>query len=152
MLDWISKASLSDYGSMASLVGLAISAITLFFVAALRKRFSFNSRIEEHRDSLNNLSSEISRLLESFESNISDIDDRFAIINVKLRMLQKGASSELLSDVKSARRKIRWFRLRRRLNLSFYKPSEKLARLVYTDINIVVEELVNVKQNIMVGG
>jgi hypothetical protein len=152
LLDWIREASLSDYGSIASLVGLTISAFTLVLLAALRKKFYFNSRLEEHRDSLRVLSSDVSRLFEAFDSNLADIDDKFAIINVKLRMIQKGATSELLSDVKCARRKIRRFRLRGRLNVSFYQPNEKLARLIYTDINIIVEELFNVEKNIMVGG
>lgn len=149
--DWIKSLSLSDFGSLASIFSLFVSGAALFLVAGLRKHFLFRSRIEEHSDSLAEIASNIANLLVSYVGNEAEIDQELAIANVKLRNIQKGASSDLLSDVKSARKKIGRFRRRYRVNLCFYKPEEKLVRQAYTDINIVVEELDNVKKELLVG-
>lgn len=152
MIEWLTAASLSDYGSWASIIGIALSGATLLLVAKLKKKMLFNTSIDEHRTALESLSLEISRLLGEFTKNLSDVDEKFAIANVKLRDLQKGASNDLLKDIKITRKRIKYFRVRYRLNISFFLPGEQLARLIYTDINIVVEELGNVKKSIMVGG
>ncbi|WP_201525950.1 hypothetical protein [Psychrobacter frigidicola] len=152
MIEWFRSLTLSDYGSLASFVGLSVSIITLLLVSTLKKRINFNIRVEEHRLDLIALSSDISSLLGSFQHNTAEIDDKFAIANVKFRELQKAAPSNLLKDIKVARKRIRSFRFRYRVGYEFYLPSEQLARLINTDINIVVEELVNIKKNIIVSG
>lgn len=111
----------------------------------------FRSRIEEHTEKLDKIASKISELLQSFSDNKLDIDKEFAIADVKLRAIQKGASRELLSDVKKARKKIRLFRWRYWSKITWLKPEERLARQIYTDLNIVVEELLNVKKELLVG-
>lgn len=151
-MEWIVKTSLSDFGSIASIMGLLISFITLLLVKALRKQFLFRTRIEEHSNSLASIASDVSSLLSSFVGNESEIDKELAIADVKLRNIQKGASGDLLSDVKKARKRIRKFRWRYRINMKYFKPEEKLVRQIYTDINIVVEEMSNVKKEIMTGG
>lgn len=149
--NWIKNLGLSDYGSLASLISLLISAITLLLVKGLKKHVLFGSRIEEHSKSLGEMASNIASLLTSFVGNEAEIDQELAIADVKLRNIQKGASGDLLSDVKRARKRIRKFRWRYRINLGFLKPEEKTVRQAYTDINIVVEELINVKKELLAG-
>jgi hypothetical protein len=152
LMEWLIEKQLSDYGSMASIIGLLISLVTLILVKALRKQFLFRSRIDEHSESLGAIASNVSSLLSSFIGSEEEIDDELAIANVKLRNVQKGASGDLLSDVKRTRKKIAKYRWRHRIGIDWLKPEEKLARQIYTDINIVVEEMSNVKTEIMTGG
>ncbi len=151
LLDWIINKTLSEYGSIASIFGLLISLATLFLVKALRRQFLFRTRIEEHSNSLGEIASNISSLLSTFVGNEAEIDGSLAIADVKLRNIQKGASGDLLSDVKKTRKKIGKFRWRYRINIKRFKPEEILVRQIYTDINIVVEEISNVKKEIMTG-
>lgn len=151
LIDWIFKQELSDYGSWASIFGLLISVVTFLLVKALRKQFIFRTRIEEHSSSLGEIASNIASLLLSFSGNEAEIDKELAIADVKLRNIQKGASGDLLSDVKKARKKIGKFRWRYKININYFKPEEKLVRQIYTDINIVVEELFNVKKELLAG-
>lgn len=143
---------LSNYGSMASIIGLLISLVTLILVKAIRKQFLFRLRIDEHSESLGEIASNLSHLLTSFIGNEEEIDELLAVANVKLRNIQKGASGDLLSDVKKARKKIARYRWRHRIGIEWLKPEEKLARQIYTGINVVVEEMSNVKTEIMTGG
>lgn len=152
LMEWMAEQTLSDYGSLASIIGLLISLVTLVLVKLLRKQFLFKARIKEHSTSLGKIASNVSSLLPSFADNEVEIDEELAIADVKLRNIQKGASGDLLSDVKKARKKIGKFRWRCRVNIKGFKPEEKLARQVYTDINIVVEEMSNVETEIMTGG
>jgi len=151
-MKWLTDNQLSDYGSLASIFGLIVSLVTLFLVKALRKQFLFRSRIDEHSQSLDGIASNISSLLSSFIGNEEEIDNELAIANVKLRNVQKGASGDLLSDAKKARKNIAKYRWRHRVGFDWLKPEEKLVRQIYTDINIVVEEMSNVKKEIMTGG
>jgi hypothetical protein len=135
LIDWIVQQTLSDYGSLASIIGLLISFVTFLLVKALRKQFLLRTMIEEHSDSLGRIASNISSLLSTFVGNEADIDEELAIADVKLRNIQKGASGDLLSDVKKTRKKIGKFRWRFRINIKHFKPEEKLVRQIYTDIN-----------------
>ena len=128
-----------------------ISFITLLLVASIKKKFLFNSRIEEHHESLSELASELVLLIGSYESNKNEIDNLLALANIKLRNIQRGASADLLSDIKKARKKITYFKMRRNLIIDFFAPHESHARTIYTSINIVVEEMTNVKKELIIG-
>lgn len=151
MIDFIYSIKLSDCGSWASILGVIISIITFCIVFAIKKQFLFRSRVEEHSKSLGEISSRISNLLESYSKNQNDIEQEIAIADVKLRTIQKGASGSLLSDVKRTRKKIKRYRWASRLNLGFFKADENSIRRIKTEISVVVEELSNVKKELLVG-
>lgn len=142
---------LSEYGSWASILSLAISFLTLILVLYIKKKFMFQSRIEEHTTSLREIASNLSKNFQNFENNVEDIDNSFAIANVKLRNIQKGASDHLVSDVKKARRKIYIYRFKYSTGIDYFMPKATEARKIYTAINVVVEELMNVKKELIVG-
>lgn len=150
-MSYFQSLELSDYGSWASIISLLVSFITLLMVFSLKKKFMFRSRVEEHQVSLREIASKLSQSFENFDKNIDEIYNELQVANVKLRNLQKGAAGDLLSDIKKTRKKIRFFRLRNLLGFSYFSPSESQARKIYTDINCVVEELNNVKKELLVG-
>ena len=145
------KVMLSDFGNWASIFGVLISVITFAAVLSIKKRFMFRSRVEEHADNLAKLSSEVSNMLNSYDDEDHQIYEAFALANVELRSIQKGASGSLLNDVKSARKGISMFKLRRFLGIKYIGPTRKTIRYVNTKINIVVAELQNVKKELLVG-
>lgn len=150
-MSYFQSLELSGYGSWASIISLVVSFITLLMVFSLKKKFMFRSRIEDHQVSLREIASKLSQLFENFDKNIDEIYNKLEIANVVLRNLQKGASDELLSDIKKARKKIFIFRIKYSFSTRYFKVSESHARKIYTAINIVVEELKNVKKELLAG-
>ncbi len=68
----------------------------------------FRSRVEEHAKNLASLSSAVSNCLNSYSDDDHDIFEAFALANVELRCIPRGASGNLLNDVKNARTAIRF--------------------------------------------
>ncbi len=149
--DLLLKLDLSDYGSLASIVSLLVSGLAVYLISDVRARTLFTSNVEESARVLGEVASRISELLNSFTGNEDLIDHELARADVKLRAIKRGAKGDVLSDVKRARRKIAKFRRRYRFNFCFYKPEEKIVRQVYTDISVVVDELSNVKNELLAG-
>lgn len=148
---YFQSLELSDYGSWASIISLVVSFITLLMIFSLKKKFMFRSGVEGHQVSLRKIASKLSQLFLNFDKNIDEIYDELAIADVKLRNLQKGASDDLLSDIKKARKKIFIFRVKYSFSIKYFKVSESHARKIYTAINVVVEELINVKKELLAG-
>lgn len=101
----------------------------------------FRSRVEEHAEKLAKIASSVSSCLNSYSDDNHDIYEAFALANVELRCIQKGASGSLLNDVKSARKGIRLYQLRVFFRINRIAPTEKTVRHINTKLNIVAEEL-----------
>ncbi|MGF1713123.1 hypothetical protein L4C37_21505 [Vibrio kagoshimensis] len=143
--------NLSDYGSWASIIGFFISVLTLVLVKRLKKSFMFRARVDAQGDFLQEKSAELSSLLATYKSSSDDIAQTLAKVKVKLRALNKGAKGDLEEDISNAVEKIDRF-----LNSYWDKttstlPPEKDVREIYSLINIIVEELDNVKSELVVG-
>lgn len=148
---YIRDLTLSDIGSWASILGIFISGITVITVLMLKKQFIFRSRVEEHTDKLKKIASNISNYLNNYNNEDHQIHEEFALADVELRYIQRGASGNLLKDIKNARAGIRSFQLRSFIKIEAIKPDQKTIRHINTKINIVVAELQNVKKELMVG-
>jgi len=151
LVEFFKSITLSDYGSYASIIGFITAILTFFLVWGIKKNFLFRSQIDEHRESLTKIASEVSGHLENFSENLHNVEESFAIADVKLRNMQKGASKDLLTDIKLARKKISKFRAKRSIFTSNENKSDKLAREIRTQLNIVIEELTLVRKELMVG-
>lgn len=150
LMEYFSCATLSDIGSWCSIIGLVMTIFTFMLVFSIKKKFLFKSRVEEHQQSLREIASQISGLLQSYSKNMDDIDDAIAIADVKLRNIKNGANGDLLSDVKTARSKIKAYRVSGWIKKAGNK-NEKSAREINTAINVVVEEMNNVKKQLLIG-
>lgn len=151
MLEHLREWSLSEIGSWASIIGVAISIVLATAIFSIKKQFMFRSRVEEHAVKLSKIASSVSSCLNNYSDDNHEIYEAFALANVELRCIQKGASGSLLNDVKSARKGIRLYQLRVFFRVNRFAPTEKTIRHINTKINIVVEELNNVKKELMVG-
>ena len=149
--NYIENAFFSDLGSVASIISLFITIITLFLVKYIKKNLKLRFRISDQRNKLIKNASEISMLLNSYHKNEFEIYQTLALANVTLRALQKNARGSLLKDIKKARKKIGSYRLMRKINIKPFKPTKKHVREVYTHIMVVIEELQNLKEEFAMG-
>ncbi|TMX48011.1 hypothetical protein [Vibrio alginolyticus] len=150
---WIAVTgySLSDYGSWASIIGLFISLVTLVLVKRLKKSFMFRARVDVQGDFLQEKSAELSGLLATYQESADEITEILTKVKVKLRALNKGAKGDLGDDISKAIEKIEVYLKDYWERSSSALPPEKNVREIYSLINIIVEELDNVKSELVVG-
>ncbi|MFT7220996.1 MAG: hypothetical protein ACI8Z1_002617 [Candidatus Azotimanducaceae bacterium] len=149
LIGFLSTRTVDTYGAWASVVSLSISVVTLLLLRSMRAEVLLGASIEEYIESLDDEAGKISNLLNPYIGNEAEVDEVLAIINVKLRTIQKKTKSNTLkSDLKSARRGIFFLRWQYRLG---QMSKEKQVRRTLTDVNVVVEELGNVKRELMTG-
>ncbi len=147
----LTTSTLSDYGSWASIVGFFISIVTLVLVKRLKKSFMFRARVDAQGNFLQEQSIELSVLLATYSSNSDEITQILTKVKVKLRALNKGAKGDLEKDISNAIRKIECFLKAYWDKTNSSIPPEKDVREIYSLINIIVEELDNVKSELVVG-
>lgn len=141
-------SDLSNLGSWASIVGLLLTFITFILLLGVKKRFLFRSNIDDHLVKIANLSEEISPLLQSFLKNQKDIEEKFALADVELRAMQRGASGDLLDDIKKSRSMIRKYTYR----IYFWvKRNEISAREIKTSLSVVSAELYHHRKSLITG-
>lgn len=99
--------TLNNFGSWASILGLLITVFTLLMLFGIRKKFLFRSSVDDHLSKISEISSDISSLLQSFSNNEKDIEELFALADVELRAMQRGADGDLATDIKKSRKKLR---------------------------------------------
>lgn len=142
---------LSDVGSWASIFGLVLTFITFILVSGIRKRFLFSSSVEEYKNTIIELSSELSGLLSDFEANKHDIDDVIARVDVALRAIEAGAKDDLLRDVKLVRQKIVSYNKKSLFSRERVGQTESQTREIKTGLSAISVEFDHVKKKIMVG-
>lgn len=148
MTDIFDLSDFSVLGSWASLAGLLLTFITFTLLLGVKKRFLFRSSIDDHLEKVANLSKEISPLLQSFSKNQKDIEERFALADVELRAMQRGASGDLLNDIKKSRSMIRKYTLR----IYFWvEKNETSARDIKTSLSVVSAELYHHRKYLITG-
>lgn len=140
--------TLNNFGSWASILGLLITVFTLLMLFGIRKKFLFRSSVDDHLSKISEISSDISSLLQSFSNNQEDIDELFALADVELRAMQRGADGDLVADIKKSRKKIKKYTSR----IYFWvKKSENSAREIKTGLSVVSAELYHHKKSLIIG-
>lgn len=148
LIDYIFSLNLSDVGSWASLLGLAVTLFTAVAVFKIKKKFLFRSNIDSHAERILDISNEITILLRQYAVNKQQIEEQFALADVELRSMQKGSSEDLLSDIKAARKLLKKYRSK---ILFFRKNNEASAREIKTSLSVVSAELVHHRKSLMAG-
>lgn len=114
----------------------------------IKKRFLFRSSVDDHMKKITEISSDISPLLKSYVENRNDIDELFALADVELRAMQRGASGDLLVDIKRSRNVIRkyssklWF---------WVEKNEDSAREIKKQLSVVSAELYHHRKSLITG-
>ena len=146
--NFIDSLTLSDSGSWASIIGFILTLLTLLMLWGIKKKFLFRSSIDDHINKLVEISSDVSSSLQSYEKNMQEIDELFALANVELRAMQRGAEGDLLADIKKARGLIKKYNSK----LYFWiKKDERAARDIKTSFSVVSAELYHQKKALTIG-
>ncbi|MBE0372986.1 hypothetical protein PFLA_a0617 [Pseudoalteromonas flavipulchra NCIMB 2033 = ATCC BAA-314] len=87
-------------------------------------------------------------MLQSFSKNEKDIEELFALADVELRAMQRGADGDLSADIKKSRRMIKKYTSR----IYFWvKKNESSAREIKTGLSVVSAELYHHKKSLIIG-
>lgn len=146
--DILTAFDLSVVSSWASIVGLLLTVFTFLLLIGIKKKFLFRSGIDGHLIVIGTISSEISPLFVSYAQNHRELEEKFALADVELRAMQRGASGDLLADIKKTRRMIRGYSS----NLYFWvKKNEASAREIKKNLSVVSAELSHHRRSVLVG-
>lgn len=140
--------TLSDYGSIASIISFFIAIITFLLLYNIKRRFLFRSTLDENTESLIKLSTNLASSLQAFNQNIEEIQDNLALVNVELRAIQKGANGDLLNEIKKTRNLI--FKYNSKI-FFWIKKEEETVRLINRSLSVVTAELKHYKKNLILG-
>lgn len=148
MIELFDTQSLGDYGSWSSIAGLIITIFTLLMLFGIKRRFLFRSSVDEHLEKITDISSKISSLLVSYADNQIDIEELFALADVELRAMQRGADGDLLSDIKKSRSMIKRYTSK----IFFWiERNEDSARKIKTGLSVVAAELYHHRKSLLAG-
>lgn len=93
----------------------------------------------------------MSAYLADYDDNKDDILELLALVEVELRAIQKGASDDLLKDVKQARALIKAYSRRGWLIKISEVKSESKAREIKTSLTVVAAQFEHVKKGLLAG-
>jgi len=144
----IKMLTLNNLGSWASIIGLSLTFITFLMLFGIKKKFLFRSSVDDHVKKIAEISSEVSTLLQSYSENQKSIEELFAVADVELRAMQRGATGDLLTDIKKSRKKIK------KCGLWFYfwiESNETSAREIKTTLSVVSAELNHHRKSLITG-
>lgn len=148
MIEFFRTQSLSDYGSWASIIGLCVTIYAVWALLGIKKKFLFRANINDHMEKITDISSQISSLLISFEDNKVDIEELFALADVELRAMQRGAEGDLLSDIKNSRSLITKYTS---ILYFWVEKNEDSARRIKKGLSVVSAELTHHRRSLIVG-
>lgn len=141
--------TLGQWADIASLVGLGLTVFTLIAVQKIRRSVLFRTEVDNFSQKLVEKSSEIANLLQQYDKNRHDLLEIFVLLDVELRAMERGASGDVLGDVKNARRSISRYRSR----IPFWKMADESgARSIKLSVSIVAAELVHERKQMIAGG
>lgn len=144
--------TLSDAGSWSSIFGILFSLYISVAVFSIKTRFRLGLRLDEHKEKLTEIYSFVIGSLNGGSFEMHEIKEKFLIANIELRCIQKGASGDLLKEVKAARKSIKYFILRSKFeSFRLFSPTKTNIRNTNTKILLVVEELDNFKREYETG-
>ena len=136
----------------SSIISLILASLTFILLINIKGKFLFRSSIKNYKKDLLEISNNMNILLNDFQKNFNDINEKIASADVKLRTIEKYAKNNLLNDVKKTRDKIKVYNQEK---LFFVKQknyrTEAVAREIKLLIVTIINELDIVKKEITVG-
>lgn len=144
----LNQLSLNNLASWASIAGFLLTIFTFLMLFGIRKKFLFRSSIDDHLARISEISSNISSLLHSFSENQKDIEEQFALADVELRAMLRGADGDLMGDIKKSRKMIKRYTSK----IYFWvNRGESSAREIKTRLSVVSAELYHHRKSLIIG-
>lgn len=143
---------LTVIASWASIIAFFLTLCTFVLLMRIKAKFLFRSSIDSYKNDLLKISNKINTLLNDFEKNAYDVNEEIAIVDVKLRTIEKYAKDNLVADVKKVRSKIKVYNREKFLFIKTKNnKTESAAREIKLLIVTIIHELDIVKKEINVG-
>jgi hypothetical protein len=135
---------LSFLADLSSMLGLMITIFVARSLGDIKRKFIFNARVGEYLKEFEEISSEMSKYLSDFDSNVNYLVTEIGKVRSNLDSISKKAKKDIKRRANSIIRKI---------DRSGYKEglSRENAWLIYTEMNIFIQDLRNVREDMRWG-
>lgn len=145
---FLNQLSLNEFGDWASIAGFLFTIFTFLMLFGIKKKFLFRSSVDDHLKRITEISSNISSLLQSFSNNQNDIEEQFALADIELRVMQKGADGDLKTEIKKSRKMIKRYTSK----IYFWvNNDESSARQIKTGLSVVSAQLYHHRKSLIIG-
>lgn len=138
----VESLSLSDIGSIASILSFIIVLIIFFSVKKIKNFYIFKVRVPDLNKKFENIVSNISSFLNDYENATNSIDEETAKCEVVLKSLKKKLPRSLKKSIKN---------VIKRLNNYQNRPHQKTEgnlREIYVNALKILEEIKYIQEDI----
>ena len=138
MPDWLSSLKLTEFGSWASILSLALTLWILIAVRKLRSQYVFKGTVPKLVEKLSTHSSQISSYLNDYKGSKSQIDLEIARTEVVLQSLKRQLPRRHRKPVNSLLRSIKKSR----------DPTEYQVRRIYLASVQIVDQVLDLQEDL----
>jgi len=134
--------SLSDIGSIASILSFIIALIIFFNVKKIKNFYIFKVRVPDLNKKFENVVSNISNFLNDYENTTNSIDEETAKCEVVLKSLKKKLPRSLKKSIKNVIERLNNYQNRP------YQKTEGNLREIYVNALKILEEIKYIQEDI----
>lgn len=134
--------SLSDIGSIASILSFIIALIIFYNVKKIKNFYIFKVRVPDLNKKFENVVSNISNFLNDYENATNSIDEETAKCEVVLKSLKKKLPRSLKKSIKNVIERLNNYQ-----NKSDQKTEDNL-RDIYLSVLKILEEIKYIQEDI----
>ncbi|HEB36124.1 hypothetical protein LCGC14_0953010 [marine sediment metagenome] len=102
----LKNITFTDFGTIASILGLILSILIFFFIRKIKSFYIFKIRVPGLSKRLQDIASSISSYLNDYESSINSIDEAVVTCEVVLKSLKGKLSGSIKKAIKDLIKKI----------------------------------------------
>lgn len=129
----------SDWGSLASILGLLLTGWALYEIRRLRRSYTFRARVPDLLEKLNEHRSTLSNYLGGVSGREAQVSEEFVRLEATLKSLKPKLPREERRSVKS---------LLKVLRMQGRVPSEQGIERTYLSVMRVTEEIENLRRDL----
>lgn len=138
-------------GIWASIISPILTITTLILLKNIKEKFKFRRNIDNNITKINEAASRITSLLREHNENIDEIIEELEHVKIKLRSIKKQSNKETKKIIKTTMRKIDKYNSGKKYFFLRKKREENDARTIKTGLTTVVNELIEEKEDIILG-
>ncbi len=136
----MNEITLSDIGSLSSILGFIVSVFVLYNLRVIVRSYMFKARVPALQKKLSTHTSHLIRYLNDFDGSIQSIKEELAKSQIVLNSLRRKLKRPAKGSVKQALKLIDTYK-------KDHKNENKL-RIVYIEMLKVVEEIKDLKADL----
>jgi len=133
--------SFSDVGNVASILGFSLTIIILLLIKRIKSFYIFRIRVPEISIRLQTIVSNISSLMNDYESSHYSIDIEVAKCEIALKSLRKKISGSAKKSVKELIEKLYYYQKNQE------NKTENNIRNIYVEALKIIEEIKEIQED-----